>query len=307
MNYRKANRAFLYSILSTLGLVFLYAIWTLKGGADMPMTLNNALSELVVLIPMVSVVLFHGDRLGVLIPLKKIRVPSALFIILYTFFLYPLVTFVNAVSMLFVDNTVLDMSDKILEMPMWQMFLFIGILGPFIEEIIFRGIILQSYQRSGRIIGSILLSSILFGVIHMNFNQFAYGAVMGIMFALLVEATGSVLSSFLCHALFNSIEVLFLYMNADALEGATEYLEGLNVNNIMYMSIGIYFILALIGTPIALCIVYKISEMEGRKGFFASIPKCRKKGYRLITAPLVVAVVLAFAYMAAMAMMSGLV
>lgn len=274
-----------------------YAVWVVGGGSQMPITINNLLSEGVLLLPVLAVVLYSGDRLSVVIPLRKIKIQSVLLTVLYTFLLYPLVTFINSLSMLFVDNAVLEMSDQILSMPLLTMVFFVGLFGPFVEEIVFRGVFLQSYQRSGKIVASILLSSFIFGMAHMNFNQLAYGTVMGIAFALLVEATGSVLTSFICHMCFNTAEVLFMFAQSDALKEAGAMLESGELKENLLLSIGIYFILALIGTVIALCVLYKISEIEGRKEFLVNIPKCPKKGYRLITFPLLLAFFIVVLYM----------
>jgi membrane protease YdiL (CAAX protease family) len=266
----------------------------------MPVMLNNFLSEMMIFIPALAIVFFHGDKISVLVPFKTIRIPSALLIPLYVILLFPLVVFINSLSMLFVDNTVVEMADQILALPFWQMLLSIGIFGPFVEEFVFRGVLLQSYQRSGRIIGSIVLSSILFGMMHLNINQFAYGAAMGIMFALLVEATGSVLSSFIAHALFNSAEVVLMYMEKDVLGQAQNYMEEMEFKNIILISVGVYFVLAVIGTALALCLLVKIANLEKRQEFFLGIPKCKKQGYKLVTVPLIVAIVISLTYMIGM-------
>ncbi len=297
MDYRRANRAYLYMILSTLALIILLTAWVFSTGSEFSILANNVLSELVILIPAIATILYCGDRLRVVIPFKRIKISSALLTVLYVVMLFPLVTFINSVSMLFVDNTVVGLSDQILGMPMWQMFLSIGIFGPFVEEVVFRGFFLQSYQRTGRIIASMILSSILFGLMHMNFNQFAYGAVMGLMLALLVEATGSVLTSFIAHATFNSIEVILMYATSDLIDSAENMLTELEETNQILLTIGIYFVAAVIFTALAFCIVVKISDIERRKEFFAGIPKCPKQGYKLITVPLIVAIVIAVTYM----------
>ena len=297
MDYRKANRVYLYAIISTMALTILYALWVNMGAGSLNIIANNVLSELVVLVPALAVVLFHGEKLGNVIIFKKIKFSSILLILLFVILLYPLITFVNAVSMLFVDNTVLAVSDQILALPAWQVLISIGIFGPFVEEVVFRGVILQSYQRTGRIIGSIILSAVLFGLIHLNFNQFAYGAVMGIMLALLVEATGSVWSSFIAHGIFNSIEVIAMFVSRDAISEAEQYLDGFSLGDTTWIAIGIYFVMAVIVTPIAFCVLIKISEIEGRKAFFVGIPKCKKQGYKLITFALVLAVIIALVYM----------
>ncbi len=300
MDYKKANRAFLYMILATICFTVLYTVWMIGTMITIPVLLNNFLAEMMIFIPALAMILFYGDRVSVLVPFKKIRIQSALLIPLYVLLLVPLVVFFNSLSMLFVDNTVVEMADQILALPLWQMLLSIGIFGPFIEEFVFRGMFLQSYQRTGRIIGSIVLSSVLFGMMHLNINQFAYGVAMGIMFALLVEATGSVLSSFLAHAIFNSAEVVLMYMEKDVLEHAQDYMEGMEFKNTILISMGVYFVLAVIGTALALCLLVKIANLEKRQEFFLSIPKCKKQGYKLVTVPLIVAIVISIAYMIGM-------
>ena len=73
MDYRRANRAYLYMILSTIGLVLVLSLWYLNGGAEVSILMNNILSEAVVLIPALAAVFYSGDKLSVLIPFHKIR------------------------------------------------------------------------------------------------------------------------------------------------------------------------------------------------------------------------------------------
>ncbi len=306
MDYKRANRTFLYMILATLAFAILYAIYVLNTGRQMSLLANNLLSEAVIILPAIAAVMYSGDRLKVLVPLKPIRVPSALLTVLYVFLLFPLVAFVNSLSMLFVDNTVMGITDQILDLPFWQLLLSIGLFGPFVEEFVFRGVILQTYQRTGRIIGSVILSSVLFGMMHMNFNQFAYGAVMGIMLALLVEATGSVLTSFLAHAVFNSTEVCMVYLSGEIIKNVGDQVQGQSLRNEIIMSLGIYFIAAIVATSLAVCVLVKISEMEDRLLFLKNIPSCRKQGYKLVTIPLIIACVIALGYMVVTEFMLGM-
>ena len=302
MDYRRANRTYLYMILVTIGLVLVSSLWYMIGGSPLSILANNFLSESVVLIPAVAAVLYSGEKLSTLIPFHKIKLTSALMIPLYVLALFPLVSLVNYVSMLFVENTVSSIADQLLDMPLWMMILSIGIFGPFVEEIVFRGVMLQSFQRTGRIIGSIIISSLMFGMIHMNFNQFGYGTVMGIMLALLVEATGSVLASFIAHAFFNTLEVVMMYSNKDVLEDATSiaesYLDG-RMSDMMVdvIYIGYLLLMAVIFTVIAMFIVRKIAKNEQRLEFFSSIKHSGRQGHKLVTIPLILAMVIAVIYM----------
>lgn len=297
MDYKRANRVFLYMILATIAFTVTYTAWVIFTGKSLNMIMNNFLSEMVVLAPAMLALLVSGDSPKAVIPLKKIRAGSAGLCVIYAVLLLPLATFASSISMLFVENFVGSMVDEILIMPEWQMLLSIGIFGPFVEEILFRGILLSSYQRTGRIVGSIVLSSLLFGIVHMNFSQFTYGVLMGIMLALLVEATGSVLASFIAHGVFNSIEVIMMYSSKDILGGAGETMTRLQADNMTFVMIGIYFIVAVICTAINFCILYKISDMEARLPFMGSILQ-RKIKAKLVTVPLVIAIVLAVLVMA---------
>ena len=305
MDYKKANLAFLFMILSTLALVICCSYWALMTGKELPLPVNNMLCEFMVLIPAVAMTLYSGDSLSSVIPLKKIKISSALLSVLYVVTLFPLVTFVNSISMLFVDNAVASISDQLVELPMEVMLVSIGLFGPFVEEIVFRGVLFQSYKRSGRIIASMVLSAVLFGMMHLNFNQFAYGAVMGVMFCLIVEATGSVLSSFIAHAVFNSFEVITMY-NIDL--GGAEDIATETSDLVLY--IGVYFVLSVIFTAIALCIVYKMADIEGRKNYidklFAREEKelsamfdmeDAEKKQTLITIPLIIVMIISVSFM----------
>ncbi len=305
MDYKKANLAFLFMILSTLALVICCSYWALMTGKELPLPVNNMLCEFMVLIPAVAMTLYSGDSLSSVIPFKKIKISSALLSVLYVVTLFPLVTFVNSISMLFVDNAVASISDQLVELPMEVMLVSIGLFGPFVEEIVFRGVLFQSYKRSGRIIASMVLSAVLFGMMHLNFNQFAYGAVMGFMFCLIVEATGSVLSSFIAHAVFNSFEVITMY-NIDL--GGAEDIATETSDLVLY--IGVYFVLSVIFTAIALCIVYKMADIEGRKNYidklFAREEKelsamfdmeDAEKKKTLITIPLIIVMIISVSFM----------
>jgi hypothetical protein len=73
MDYKRANRAYLYMILSTLALVLLLTAWVFTTGGALSITASNILSELMILVPAIATILYHGDKLGVLIPFKRIK------------------------------------------------------------------------------------------------------------------------------------------------------------------------------------------------------------------------------------------
>ncbi|MBQ9767802.1 MAG: CPBP family intramembrane metalloprotease [Lachnospiraceae bacterium] len=126
--------------------------------------------------------------------------------------------FVNLISQLFVTNQVSGhMLDLTLQYPFPVAFFAVAIMPMICEEVIFRGIIYQGYRRSG-ILRAILLSSFLFGIMHMNLNQFSYAFVLGILFCLINEAAGSFLPSMVMHLFINGRSIVLLYGVVELLE-----------------------------------------------------------------------------------------
>ena len=69
---------------------------------------------------------------------------------------------------------------------------------------------------------AILFSGILFGLFHMNFNQCAYAFLIGVLFAILVEITDSIVSTIIVHFVFNGISVTTTYFASEVSSKATE-------------------------------------------------------------------------------------
>lgn len=61
-----------------------------------------------------------------------------------------------------------------------SMFLYCGIVGPVAEELVYRGFVLRQLQKYGNIM-AIIISSILFGIMHCNFYQLPLGFFVGLI------------------------------------------------------------------------------------------------------------------------------
>ena len=166
-----ADRFFLGVIIFHMVLVFLVYCTPFTEMIPWNMGTNLILSEAVIWVPAVVYFLMMKKNPIETCRFRRIRSATIFMTILFTMLCGPLITLANAVSMLFVDNTVLSVSGAVLEMPFGVMFLLIAIYGPFVEELGFRGIIYQGYRSRGNVWKAILLSSLLFAIRHMNINQ----------------------------------------------------------------------------------------------------------------------------------------
>lgn len=230
---------------------------------------------------------------------RRIRPGTILMTVLFTILCSPLTTLANSISLLFVDNTVLEMSGSVLELPFVVMLFIIGISGPFVEELGLRGVVFQGLRSRGNVWKAILLSAFLFAVMHMNINQAAYAFVIGIMLALLMEATDSIWTGVIMHMSINSFNVVLMYVMDAMPESAMDMAaEASLTTQDMLLVISVYLVLAVVCTPLALCVLAWIAGHENRKEALASVLPNRKSSHAgLITIPLVLAVVICLGMM----------
>ena len=93
----------------------------------------------------------------------------------------------------------------------------IALLAPILEELLFRGAIqglLQDTLKSPW--KAIVISSLIFGIVHMNPAQIPFAFLLGMMFGWLYYRTGSLLPGIVGHVLNNSIATInmLLYGNS---------------------------------------------------------------------------------------------
>lgn len=99
------------------------------------------------------------------------------------------------------------------------------LLTPFLEELLYRGVVYgrlcdlmildneektargKKRERVSRIL-AMVISALLFGVIHMNLVQFIYAGLLGLLLAWFMEKTGHFYGAFLAHTGANLVAVL---------------------------------------------------------------------------------------------------
>lgn len=92
---------------------------------------------------------------------------------------------------------------------------FTGIAAGFVEEMVFRGVILNLLKERWNIKVAVFIPSVIFGLVHiigMDFSIVSFllvliaGTMVGIMFSMIAIESGSVWNSGIVHALWNIIE-----------------------------------------------------------------------------------------------------
>ena len=101
-----------------------------------------------------------------------------------------------------------EVKDAFLVGPVLIQVICLGFLIPYAEEVLFRGII---YGRAKEAFGpqkAIIISALLFGIVHWNLVQFIYGTIVGLFLAFFVEKYRSLIPAYLGHAAANTLVVL---------------------------------------------------------------------------------------------------
>lgn len=276
MDSKKAGYVFFTQIVLSIGV----SLWLGFGvpSFDLPIVANLIFSESLILVPSLVFLAATGTKTKTLISFRKLKISTVFLVLLFTMLMSPLITAVNAFSMIFTDNTVMAVSDEVLSKPYPIIVFLIGIFGPFCEEFAFRGVIFGSFRRTGRILGAALLQALLFGLMHLNFNQFCYAFVIGIALAVLVEVTESLWAGFIMHAAINTSNVTMLYLTKPLLQELggvpSEEIYGMNTMIIMMC---VYLVISLFTTSFAACVMVWISKNEGRENRLYAFVQAGKK------------------------------
>jgi len=146
-------------------------------------------------------------------------------------------TFFAGISTIFISDTISTITDF---MPNWLENTFtnmegtwfgvlaIAIVGPILEEMLFRGAITSVLLKAYTPKKAIIYSALIFGIFHINPAQILTAFLLGLLLAWLFYKTHSLIPGILIHILNNSLSVYFsrTYPEANTLAdimGSTPY------------------------------------------------------------------------------------
>ena len=270
----------------------------------LPLWLNLIISQCILLIPALIYVLVMKIDIIKCIPYRKIKLSDAVSSLLIGYCLVPLVLLINVISSVFATNYLNSSTTEISQYPFIIQLLLMAFLPTIAEEFVFRGLFYHSYRKNG-ILGAAILSGVIFGAIHLNINQFCYACVMGMVFALMVEITGSMFSSMLAHFAVNSYSIIMLKLVSMTgisvqTEQASQQMMSQYSGVIILLQIAILAVTAIAFISIAYLLFMSMAKRNGRWDYFKLN---MKKGLRpqnnehFITIPLAATLLAAAAFM----------
>lgn len=96
-------------------------------------------------------------------------------------------------------------------------FITLVVIAPLAEEVLFRGYLYGKLRKSGPVWLAILITSILFGAVHGQWNVGIDVFVLSIMLCALREITGSIWAGVLLHMMKNGVAFYLLFINPSLL------------------------------------------------------------------------------------------
>lgn len=208
-----ANRVFLLSVLCMELFTVAIALRLRATGSvnEFWRFMLQFLSELFLVLPAAVYLILQKKSLKESVGLCKISWKQFLLLIPVAVCVDKIAEFFNLFSQLFTTNEIGGyVMEMVVEYPLFLVFFVIAVEPAICEELVYRGVVYQGYRR-GRILVAAVVSAFLFGIMHMNLNQFVYAFAIGFIFAIVNEALGSILPSMLIHVYINGKSIVLVY------------------------------------------------------------------------------------------------
>ncbi len=126
-------------------------------------------------------------------------------------------------------------------------FIATAIVPALVEEFACRGIVLGLLKKYGQGF-AIITSSIIFGIMHGNFEQIPFAIFVGLILGYIYVKTGSIWTGVLVHGINNAISVIFTYL---------QNIMSPNMQNLLYI---VYLIISMLAAVIGILLFAKKGE-----------------------------------------------
>ncbi len=123
-------------------------------------------------------------------------------------------------------------AELISESPLWLIILVAVIIGPTVEELIFRKVFIDIVGVYGTRL-AIITSAIAFGIFHGNFSQVLYAALLGLILGYMYTKTHKIGYSILMHMLVNFFGTVPSLLASDSFDRIANTSEQLSESELM--------------------------------------------------------------------------
>lgn len=201
---------FLYFIGVSVALAYMPALSVLSDSAYMLLT------QLICFLPPL-LLYFKVTKKDVrrVLRLHPLGWKNILLILAFGLSIQPLMSLLSYAMALFFPNPVEQSVGGIQSSGFLLSLLSVAIVPALVEEVFSRGILLSGYVFLGKWKAA-FATALLFGLLHLNPQQFPYAFVVGFLFCFLVERTDSLFASILPHMVINATTIFSIFTDTAA-------------------------------------------------------------------------------------------
>jgi hypothetical protein len=253
------KKSYYPNIQQAIGILLIFIFLSMIFGYFASLSFFTANPQLQSLALLFSYTFAAGGTVLVIIRMKKVQHPELSAFLNYsqklkTIFITLILTLSVIViiepitNLIPIPDTYKSLFEELFK-PTIPAFLTAVIIAPVLEEMIFRGIILEGFLRNYSPAKSILLASLLFGLAHLNIWQFIGAFLIGVFISWIYWKTRSIGLAIGIHITNNFVSYMAMYLSSESIADTT--LSNFIGNNQLYFTIvavsalilfiGIYF------------------------------------------------------------------
>jgi uncharacterized protein len=136
----------------------------------------------------------------------------------------------------------------------WGAFTKVAVIAPIVEELIFRGLILNGFRRNYSGLKSVLISALLFSLFHLNPWQMPATFVLGLFLGWIMLRTNNIIAAMLGHSVNNLLVLLTM-----------TYWEQINTNAFFLMEMDKKLILSTYVIMLSILLIYWLTIRSLKK------------------------------------------
>lgn len=177
------------------------------------------------------------------------------------------------------------------DMPLWLeilIYIYICLLGPVLEELLFRGVFLDALKKYGNAFG-IIMSSILFGLMHQNFTQCLPAMIMGFFFAAVTLKSGSLIPAIIIHIINNTLSSILMVLLQSI--DMSDMRSLLNMSAALITAVSLNMILRVVCIIVAIILTVRFISSRQRFVRTTDYSKKRTWSYIFTSAPWLAAII----------------
>ena len=186
--------------------------------ADHPFLAATIIQFLVYLLPLAFYCRMRGLNMVSQIKLRSVPAKKIPFLAIVTTILFTSIVLLRYVGLFFLNSAFVD-TPGALYIPMEGSSTFLVllcnvILPALFEESIFRGLFLEEYRSFGPV-WAISISSLMYAMVHLSWENFVYYLVIGVFLSLITVISDSIVPALVLHVVMN---LSYLYVTPSVVE-----------------------------------------------------------------------------------------